>query len=96
LVLIPVFIGKRQDFAAFLSSTIYLTAMLAGAAFATYPNLLPSITDPSYSLTIYNAHTGIYSLSVGLVWWSIGMALAVIYFVFLYSSFRGKVGSNHR
>lgn len=68
--------------------------MLTGAAFMMYPLLLPASTNPSYSLTIHNAKTGAYSLTVGLVWWLIGIALAVGYFAFLYRSFRGKVGSN--
>jgi len=65
--------------------------MMGGAAFALYPYLLPASTDPAYSLTIYNAKTGAYSLTVGLVWWLFGMALAVLYFSFLYRSFSGKV-----
>jgi cytochrome d ubiquinol oxidase subunit II len=43
------------------------------------------------SLTIYNSKAGDYGLAVGLVWWSIGIALALGYFVYLYRSFRGKV-----
>jgi cytochrome d ubiquinol oxidase subunit II len=65
--------------------------MLGGAAFAVYPVLLPATTDPSYSLTIYNAKTGDYSLAVGLIWWGIGIALAIAYFTFVYRSFKGKV-----
>jgi len=38
-------------------------------------------------------------LSVGFVWWSIGMVLAAGYFIFVYRMFRGKVrleeGSEH-
>jgi cytochrome d ubiquinol oxidase subunit II len=86
--------AKGRDVAAFFSSTAYLVGMLGGAAFAMYPTLLPASTDPAYSLTIYNARTGAYSLSVGLIWWLIGMALAVGYFTFLYRSFRGKVAMN--
>jgi cytochrome d ubiquinol oxidase subunit II len=86
--------AKGRDVAAFFSSTAYLTGMLGGAAFAMYPTLLPASTDPAYSLTIYNAKTGAYSLGVGLVWWLIGMTLAVGYFVFLYRSFRGKVSAH--
>jgi cytochrome d ubiquinol oxidase subunit II len=67
--------------------------MLAGAAFAMYPNLLPSTTNADYSLTIYNARTGDYSLRVGLIWWLAGITLAIGYFVFLYTAFRGKVMS---
>jgi len=91
LVAMPLFLRKARDLAAFLSSTAYIVAMLGGAAFAMYPYLLPATTNPSYSLTIYNAKTGAYSLSVGLIWWAIGIALAIGYFTFLYRSFQGKV-----
>ena len=91
LIAMPLFLRKGRDLAAFLSSTAYIVGMLGGAAFAIYPNLLPASTNPSYSLTIHNAKTGAYSLSVGLVWWVIGIALAIAYFTFLYRSFRGKV-----
>jgi cytochrome bd ubiquinol oxidase subunit II len=91
LVAMRAFVKKGRELAAFLSSTTYIAGMLAGAAFAMYPYLLPATTDSSFSLTIYNTKTGPYSLSVGLVWWILGMALAVAYFTFLYRSFRGKV-----
>lgn len=94
LAAMPVCTGRRRDHAAFFCSAIYLAAMLAGAAFAIYPNLLPATTDAAYSLTIYNARSGDYSLRVGLLWWVAGMILAAGYFVFLYSSFRGKVTSS--
>jgi cytochrome bd ubiquinol oxidase subunit II len=83
--------AKRRDVGAFLASALYIVGMLGGAAFALHPYLLPASTDPSYGLTIYNAKTGAYSLSVGLIWWLLGMALVVGYFTFLYRSFRGKV-----
>jgi len=91
---IPVALGKGRDLAAFIASTSYIIGMMGGAAFAMYPYLLPATTDPSYSLTIYNAKTGAYSLSVGLIWWGLGIALAIAYFTFLYRSFKGKVSVN--
>ena len=91
LISMRYFHAQRRDVAAFLCSSLYIAAMLGGAAFALHPYLLPASTDPSYGLTIYNAKTGAYSLSVGLIWWLLGMALAVGYFTFLYRSFRGKV-----
>jgi cytochrome d ubiquinol oxidase subunit II len=83
--------ARGYDTAAFFSSSAYITGMLGGAAFGLYPILLPASTDPAYSLTIHNAKTGAYSLSVGLIWWLIGITLAVAYFIFLYRSFSGKV-----
>jgi cytochrome d ubiquinol oxidase subunit II len=87
----PVYRARGNDRATFLASTGYIAGMLGGAAFALYPYLLPASTDPSLSLTIHNAKTGDYSLRVGLIWWSLGMVLAIGYFTFLYRSFRGKV-----
>jgi cytochrome d ubiquinol oxidase subunit II len=82
---------QGRDGAAFVSSTLYLAGMLGGAAFASYPTLLRATTDASYSLTIYNARAGDYSLRAGLIWWIAGIALAGAYFTFLYTTFRGKV-----
>jgi cytochrome bd ubiquinol oxidase subunit II len=93
LSLITMLLHRRrgQDKGAFLSSSAYLIFMLVGAAAAVYPNLLVSTTDPALNITIYNAASGPYSLSYGLIWWSFGMALAVGYYVFVYRMFRGKV-----
>ena len=82
---------RGRDRAAFLSTAAYLVLMLVGAAAAVYPNLLLSTTDPRLNITIENAHSGGHALAVGLVWWGLGMLVAVGYFVFVYRMFRGKV-----
>ena len=82
---------KQNEKGAFLASCGYVTAMLIGLVFALYPMVLPASTDPSYSLTIYNTAAGSHGLKVGLVWWSIGVVVAIGYFVFMYRMFRGKV-----
>lgn len=76
---------------AFLSSCAYLVFMLVGAAAAVYPNLLMATTNSASNITVYNAHSGEYALSIGLIWWGLGMAIAIGYFVFVYWTFRGKV-----
>ena len=87
---IKYFNAKGNDKAAFISSSVYLAAMLGGAVFALYPNVLPAM-NPAYSLTIENASAGYYGLSVGLIWWSIGIIIALGYFFFLFKIFKGKV-----
>jgi cytochrome d ubiquinol oxidase subunit II len=62
-----------------------------GAAFALYPVLLPASTDAARRLTISNAAARHHGLSVGFVWWILGMILALGYFFFVYWMFRGKV-----
>ncbi|HEV8133532.1 MAG TPA: cytochrome d ubiquinol oxidase subunit II [Pyrinomonadaceae bacterium] len=91
LLAMRLFVSKARFRGAFLSSAAYIAAMLGGAAFSMYPSLLPATTNPAFSLTIYNARTGAYSLRVGLIWWGLGIALAVGYFTFVYRSFAGKV-----
>ena len=81
---------RNDDRAAFLSSGAYIIGMLTSTVFGVYPKVLPAV-DPANSLTIYNASASQYGLTVGLVWWSIGMVLAVVYFVVIYRLFRGKV-----
>jgi cytochrome bd ubiquinol oxidase subunit II len=81
---------RNDDRKAFLSSGVYIIGMLTSTVFGVYPKVLPAV-DPANSLTIYNASASRYGMTVGLVWWSIGMVLAVVYFVVIYRLFRGKV-----
>lgn len=83
--------ARGRDFGAFAASSVLIMGLVAGAAFAMYPYLLFASTGPAYGLTVHNTKTGEYSLSVGLVWWLSGIALAAGCFAFVYRSFRGKV-----
>lgn len=91
LACVMIYSRKKYDLPAFLSSCVYLAAMLIGAAFGLYPVVLPSSNDPARSLTVINAIAGHHGLSVGLVWWSFGLLLATGYFVLVYWMFRGKI-----
>jgi cytochrome bd ubiquinol oxidase subunit II len=88
-------IRKGQDAAkeklAFVASALYIVGMLVGAAFALYPVVLPSSTDPARNLTIYNTAAGQHGLTVGLTWWILGFILALGYFTLLFRMFKGKV-----
>jgi cytochrome d ubiquinol oxidase subunit II len=81
----------RRDGAAFASSSLFITSLLGSAAWGLYPNLLIASGDPAASLTIQNANAGQYGLKVGLVWFTVGLTLAVGYTLCMYRSFRGKV-----
>ncbi|MGA7299933.1 MAG: cytochrome d ubiquinol oxidase subunit II, partial [Candidatus Sulfotelmatobacter sp.] len=84
-------IRKGLDKVAFVGSALYIVGMLVGAAFALYPNVLPSSTNAAYNLTIYNTAAGRHGLTVGIIWWSIALILALGYFTFVFRMFRGKV-----
>jgi cytochrome d ubiquinol oxidase subunit II len=81
---------RQRDLAAFFSSGAFIVGMLASTASSLYPLVLPAV-NPANSLTITNASGSQYGQTVGLVWWSIGMILAIVYFVLTYRLFWGKV-----
>jgi cytochrome bd ubiquinol oxidase subunit II len=87
---------KGEEKLAFVASSLYIAAMLGGAAFALYPVVLPA-RDHQYDLTIYNTAAASHGLGVGLVWWTFAAVLTISYFVFIYRMFRGKVpvGEGH-
>lgn len=86
-----VFSQRGEDRKAFGSSCVYLASMLVGAAVALYPRLLPSSNDPALDITVEKALSGPHALHVGLIWWTLGMFLALLYFTIVYRMFRGKV-----
>jgi cytochrome d ubiquinol oxidase subunit II len=71
--------------------------MLTSVVFGLYPYVLPARGGPALSLTIYNAGTTERGMTIGIIWWIVGMILAAGYFIFLYRRFAGKVGdgNNH-
>jgi cytochrome d ubiquinol oxidase subunit II len=81
---------RQQDLLAFFSSGAFIVGMLASAAFGLYLDVLPAV-NPANSLTIQNASASQYGQTVGLVWWILGMILALTYFILTYRLFWGKV-----
>ncbi len=79
------------DLAGFGASGLLIVGAVASIAVALYPNLLPARPDPSYSLTIYNASTTPYALTVALIWFIIGLALIGLYTLVTHRPFAGRV-----
>jgi cytochrome d ubiquinol oxidase subunit II len=82
--------AKGKEKLAFIASSLYITALLMGAAFALYPAMLPA-RDHQYDLTIYNTFAGNHGLSVASVGLMLTAVLAVACFVFAYRMSGGKV-----
>jgi cytochrome d ubiquinol oxidase subunit II len=85
---------KRSPLIAFLASCTFLSSMLVGAASGLFPVLLPAVGNDGRDITIDAALAGPHTIRVGLVWWSIGIAFALVYFVIVYWLFRGKVSNS--
>ncbi|MDE1177279.1 MAG: cytochrome d ubiquinol oxidase subunit II [Edaphobacter sp.] len=91
IAIIAVSLARGWEWRAFLGSCLYLAAMLVGAAAGLYPVVLPSVGTAGHDITIDRALSGPHTLHVGLVWWSFGITLAIIYTITVYWLFRGKV-----
>lgn len=88
---VKLFLRAGQEAPAFAASCTYIVGMLTSVTFALYPNVLPATTGLNYNLTVANAKAADYGLKIGLIWWLIGMSLAVSYTVFTYAKFAGKI-----
>jgi cytochrome d ubiquinol oxidase subunit II len=84
---------RGRERTAFAASVAYLASMLGGAAFATYPVLLPDSYNPMHDLTVDRAATGGHALRVALIWWPIAFLLVAATFTHLYRTFRGKLAA---
>jgi cytochrome d ubiquinol oxidase subunit II len=84
-------LGHAQPLRAFLASSAFVASLLLATAATLYPVLLPSTLGPELDLVAHAASSGPHGLSVGLAWWIPAIALAVLYFVNLFRSMRGKV-----
>lgn len=78
-----------RDLAAFVASCAFLFGLLAATAAVLYPTMLPAATVAP-SLTAQNAAAAPHSLRVALLWWPVGLLLAIGYYVVLFRLHRGK------
>ncbi|QQR74589.1 MAG: cytochrome d ubiquinol oxidase subunit II [Holophagales bacterium] len=85
--------ARRQgsDLTAFLGSAAFLLGLLAATAVSLYPTWLRSTLDPAFSLTAQNASSPPRALALGLLWWPVGLLLAIAYFAILLRIHRGRV-----
>jgi len=82
---------RGQEMRAFLGSNFVIVGLLTTGAAAIFPVMLHSTLAPENSLTAYSVAVGRNSLIYASVWWPIGFALAVMYFVFISKRYAGKV-----
>ncbi len=76
---------------AFWSSAAFIVAGLASNAVGLFPQLLPSTNSVNEAITIYNASSTHYGLSVAIIWWIAALILVSIYFTFVHRMFKGKL-----
>jgi cytochrome d ubiquinol oxidase subunit II len=69
---------------AFVASGAFIAGLLATTAAGLYPSILPAREHRRYGLTVENAATGEHALRIAIVWWAVGITLALIYFTVVY------------
>jgi len=80
-----------DDKSGFISSSMFLFGGFSSTVVAIFPNLLPSTNNINPSLTIYNTAADSYGLSIGQNWFFVGIVLIIIYVIFQYRIFKGKM-----
>jgi cytochrome d ubiquinol oxidase subunit II len=83
---------NRLERRAFVGSNGLIGGLLITGGASLYPVILYSTLSPGNSLTAQAAAAGPASLHLAAVWWPIGLALAVFYFVSVSRRYAGKVG----
>lgn len=91
IISIPVSVKGGKYGRAFLASSLTIASMIGLLAVSLFPRLVPSLTDLAYSLTIYNASSTPRTLLTMLIIAIIGVPLVLIYTIYIYRAFKGKV-----
>jgi cytochrome bd-type quinol oxidase subunit 2 len=76
---------------AFVGSNVLLVGLLVTGAAALFPVMLYSTLAPENSLTAYGVAASRSALLLATIWWPVGLALAITYFVFITRRYAGKV-----
>jgi cytochrome d ubiquinol oxidase subunit II len=91
IILIGVFNRQRRARPAFTASVLSITGLMALCAAGLFPNMVPALGKPESSLTLANASSSPLTLWTMLVIALVGMPLVVIYTIWVYRTFGGKV-----
>ena len=86
-------LSRGRDLAAFLGSCAFVAGLSGATAACSFPVLLRATGGDTLSLTAENAAGDPSGLRTALVWFSIGMPLAVLYFVTVLRLHRGKAAA---
>jgi len=89
------FMRARRVGRAFASSAVAIVATVVLIFGALFPNVMPSNIDPAYSLTIHNASSSQYTLTM-LTWVAVILTPVVLaYQGWTYWVFRKRIGVHH-
>ena len=91
--IISVFIGlqTKTELRAVIGSAAFIAGLMIAGAAGVFPIMLYSTLAPEDSLTAYQNAAAGAGLTIALVWWPIAFVFSVVYFLFIYRHYSGKV-----
>ena len=95
LLVAPVAARAGRDGWAFVCTGIAIAAAVVALFGSLYPDVMPSTTNPAYSLTVENASSTHYTLTI-MSWVAVVMTPVVLaYQAWSYWVFRKRIGTRH-
>jgi cytochrome d ubiquinol oxidase subunit II len=91
MVAIPILLAKGSLFKALLASSAAIALNFATVGAGLFPRLVPSLGDPALTLTAANSSSTEKTLLVMLIVALIGMPIVLVYTIYSYRTFKGKV-----
>jgi cytochrome d ubiquinol oxidase subunit II len=92
---IRVFLAKGTLWKAWFSSAVAIIGATFYGVIGLFPNMFPSSIDPAFSLTAHNASSSPLTLKIMLVVVIIFVPIVLIYQIWAYNLFKGKVGEDN-
>ena len=84
-------ISTCREMLAFTGSSFIIVGLLATGGAAIFPVMLYSTIAPENSLNAYAVASSPNTLLLTSIWWPVGFALTIIYFVFISRRYAGKI-----
>lgn len=85
------FLGRGQSKWGFVFSSLAITGVIATFGLSLFPFLLPSSSNPSMSLLVWDASSSLLTLRIMLVATIIFMPIILLYTAWVYRVMRGRV-----
>jgi cytochrome d ubiquinol oxidase subunit II len=91
IIYIPFGLKAKKYGITFIASSLSIAIMISLVALSLFPRLVPSNINLDYSLTIYNSSSTQGTLFNMLIIALIGIPIVLIYTIYVYTVFKGKV-----
>lgn len=90
--ILSVFFAKKYSLnKAFFFSSVSIFGVVSSAGLAMFPFIVPSITNPDQSLTVWDSSSSLKTLNIMLIITCILLPIMIMYTAWVYSKLRGRI-----